>query len=51
MDETVTTPKAKAAQFIGAMFNDARVTNGLMLILVIVSMGGAETLQHQVCNL
>lgn len=51
IDETSSTPKAKAAQAVGAMFNDARVTNVLMLVLVLIGMGGADALQHQVCSL
>lgn len=51
IDETGTTPKAKAAQAVGAMFNDARVTNVLMLILVLIGMGGAEAVQTQMCSL
>jgi len=51
IDEASTTPKAKAAQAVGAMFNDARVTNVLMLILVLIGMGGAEAVQSQMCSL
>ena len=51
MDTPVTSPKATAAKALGAMLNDARVTNVLMVILVLVGMGGAEFAQTQMCNL
>lgn len=51
MDAPITSPKATAAKALGAMLNDARVTNVLMVILVLVGMGGAEFAQTQMCNL
>ena len=51
MDTPVTSPKATAAKALGAMLNDARVTNVLMVILVLVGMGGAEFAQTQMCSL
>lgn len=51
MDETPVPSKAKAAQVLGNMFNDPRITNVLMLVLVLIGMGGAEAVQSQVCSL
>lgn len=51
MDETPVPTKAKAAQVLGNMFNDPRITNVLMLVLVLIGMGGAEAVQSQVCSL
>lgn len=45
------TPKAKVASALGSMFNDPRITNVLMLVLVLIGMGGAEAVQSQVCSL
>lgn len=45
------TPKAKAATAIGNAFNDPRITNVLMLVLVLIGMGGAEAIQTQMCSL
>lgn len=42
---------AQAAKVLGNFFNDARVTNVLMLVLVLIGMGGAEAVQSQVCSL
>jgi len=36
-DETLP-PKAKAAKALGSMFNDPRITNVLMLVLVLIGM-------------
>lgn len=49
MDESpdVLTRGAKLA----TLFNDARITNALMVILCLVSFGGAEALQSTVCSL
>lgn len=49
-DETLP-PKAKAVKALGSMFNDPRITNVLMLVLVLIGMGGAEAVQSQVCSL
>jgi len=51
MEETPVPSKAKAVQAIGSMFNDPRITNVLMLVLVLIGMGGAEAVQSQVCSL
>lgn len=51
MEESVTSPKATLAKIIGGSLNDPRVTNVLMVILVLVGMGGAEFVQTQACSL
>ena len=51
MDDAPLNAKSSVAKIIGAYFNDARVTNVLMVILVLVGLGGAEFAQTQVCNL
>ena len=51
MNQETLPPKAKAAKALGAMFNDPRITNVLMLVLVLIGMGGAEAVQSQVCSL
>ena len=51
MEETPVPTKAKAAQILGNMFNDPRITNVLMLGLLLIGMGGAEAVQSQVCSL
>lgn len=42
---------AQAAKVLGNLFNDARVTNVLMLGLLLIGMGGAEMVQSQMCSL
>ena len=42
---------AQAAKVLGNFFNDARVTNVLMLGLILIGMGGAEFVQTQACSL
>jgi len=51
MEETPVPTKAKAVQLLGNMFNDPRITNVLMLGLLLIGMGGAEAVQSQVCSL
>lgn len=51
MEEAPVPSKAKAAQVLGNMFNDPRITNVLMLVLVLIGMGGAEAVQSQLCTL
>lgn len=52
-DSTSNLPKTggQAAQVIGKLFNDTRITNVLMLVLVLIGMGGAEAVQTQMCSL
>jgi hypothetical protein len=52
-DGTSNLPKTggQVARVVGQLTNDTRVTNLLMLVLVLIGMGGAEALQSQVCSL
>lgn len=52
-DGTSNLPKTggQAAQVLGKLFNDTRITNVLMLVLVLIGMGGAEAVQSQLCTL
>lgn len=51
MEEPVPTPKARAAVALGNLFNDTRITNVMMLVLVLIGMGGAEHAQSALCSL
>ena len=51
MEDAPLNAKSSVAKIIGAYFNDARVTNVLMVILVLVGLGGAEFAQTQMCSL
>ena len=39
------------ARVLGNLTNDTRVTNVLMLVLVLIGMGGAEAGQQALCSL
>lgn len=52
-DGTSNLPKTggQVARVAGQLFNDTRITNVLMLCLVLIGMGGAETAQSALCSL
>jgi hypothetical protein len=52
-DGTSNLPKTggQVARVAGQLFNDTRITNVLMLVLVLIGMGGAEAVQSQMCSL
>lgn len=52
-DGTSNLPKtgSQVARVLGQLTNDTRVTNLLMLVLVLIGMGGAEAVQSQLCSL
>lgn len=52
-DGTSNLPKTggQLVQVLGKLFNDTRITNVLMLVLVLIGMGGAEAVQSQMCSL
>lgn len=51
MEEPIPSPKARAAVALGNIFNDTRITNVMMLVLVLIGMGGAEHAQSALCSL
>lgn len=52
-DGTSNLPKTggQVARVAGQLFNDTRITNVLMLCLVLIGMGGAESAQSALCSL
>lgn len=51
--DTSNLPKTggQVARVAGQIFNDTRITNVLMLVLVLIGMGGAEAGQQALCSL